>query len=213
MNDLIIIGAGAAGREVYSIAKDIINISNKRKFRVIGFLDDTTELDDIVIDGLRVIGTVKDWEPKENDVFICSITNQKYRKIIIESFINKNAHFINLIHPSSIINDNIIVGQGCVIYPFVWISTNVKLGNHIYINSRVSVGHDACVEDYTVISSFCDITGYVKIGKEVFLGSHVTIAPKTNIGNKSFIAIGSIVLNDVNENSKVIGYPAKKYNI
>jgi sugar O-acyltransferase (sialic acid O-acetyltransferase NeuD family) len=208
MKNLIIIGAGGAGRETLDIA---LELSNIKSFKVLGFLDDFHKTGSLIND-YPILGKISDWEPKKKEVFVCAIGDIEKRKAIIKLFENKNAKFINLIHPTAIISIYAKIGTGNIIFPYVWISANTIIGDYVFINSRVSIGHDAQIGNFCVISSFCDVTGYVVLEDSVFLGSHVSIAPKIKICQYSFIAIGSIVLKNTSKGSRVIGYPAKKYN-
>jgi sugar O-acyltransferase (sialic acid O-acetyltransferase NeuD family) len=208
MKKLLIIGAGGAGRETLDLALEICHLE---KFIIWGFLDDYYEIGTL-INGYPVLGKIIDWKPFNDHVFVCALGNVEARTKIIKLFESNNAIFINLIHPTATISKSAKIGIGNIIYPYVWISSNTVIGNHVFINSRVSIGHDAHIGDLCVISGFCDITGHVVLDHSVFLGSHVSIAPKTKISNNSFIAMGSIVITNISSGSRVMGYPAKKYN-
>ena len=62
--DLIIVGASGFGREVLQIVKDI----NKKQFtwNILGFLDDNLKALEGYSCDYEVIGTIKDWKPKED---------------------------------------------------------------------------------------------------------------------------------------------------
>jgi acetyltransferase-like isoleucine patch superfamily enzyme len=57
--------------------------------------------------------------------------------------------------------------------------------------------------------SHVDVTGWVSIGEECLLGSHATVLPHVVVGARSIIGAGSAVIRKVNEESTVIGVPAK----
>lgn len=210
--NLIIIGAGGAGRETVQIAIDI-NKSKKTNWELLGFLDDTEFNKKKMVMGLPVIGKIEGWKPKKNEVYICSIADTSLRKSIIEDLEMKGAEFINLIHPSVIISEYCNYSKGLIVYPNTVISVNTEIGKHVIINMHNSIGHDSKIGEYSVLSSFCDVTGYVNIGNSVFLGSHVTIAPKLKIGDNSVVGIGSVVTNSVKNERKVFGNPARIFKI
>ena len=205
---LIIIGAGGAGREVAQIATDISSC-NKTDWILHGFLDDSDMLQGKSVNNIPVIGTIKEWNPNKDEVFVCSIANSHTRKIVSELLEKKGALFISLIHPTVVVSSTALYGKGLIVYPFSVLSTNVTIGNHVIINMHNAIGHDARIGDFSVLSSFCDITGYVTIGEMVFLGSHVTIAPKLRIGNCATLGMGSVVVTSIKENKTVFGNPAK----
>jgi sugar O-acyltransferase (sialic acid O-acetyltransferase NeuD family) len=208
---LIIIGAGGAGRE----AADIffrLKMQSNLNIELIGYLDDNQNLLGREINSVKVIGS-NAWIPNEDEYFVCAIANRTIRKKIIDNFQIKNANFINLIDPSSIISNSATIGIGNIIYPYTIISSNVNVGNYNIINMHSILGHDAKIGDNNIISSFCDVTGFAEIGNSTFLGSHVSVHPKIKIGSECQIGIGSIVITDVKDGKKVFGYPAKKLDL
>lgn len=213
MKNLIIIGASDWGIEVFSWLDHLSQFNREWKFK--GFLDDNLG----ALDGkkgvgsLRVLDTIIAYEIQLNDVFICAIANPIIKEKLVEIINRKGGEFINLIHPSVIFYKNNSIGVGNIICPYTVISNSVCLGNHIGINIGVSIGHDVEIGDFCQISSQCDLTGYVKLDKCVFLGSSVSIKPKVKVGANSYLGVGSIVLRNIKENSKVFGNPAKKITL
>jgi len=53
--------------------------------------------------------------------------------------------------------------------------------------------------------------GGVEIGDSNYFGVKSTILQNIKIGNKNIIGGASLVINDIEDNSKVIGIPAKLY--
>lgn len=49
----------------------------------------------------------------------------------------------------------------------------------------------------------------IKIGNDVWIGGNVTILPGVSIGNNVVIGAGSVVSHDIEDNSLVVGIPAK----
>jgi sugar O-acyltransferase (sialic acid O-acetyltransferase NeuD family) len=209
---LILLGAGGAGREVLQIAKDIYKIE-KNDWILHGFLDDAPDYQNKNIDGLYVIGKINEWVPKLDEIFVCSIANIAIRKEVISDYKKKGASFISLIHPTALINETAVFGEGLIMYPNSVLSSNVMLGSHVFINFNTTIGHDAKIGKNSVISSHCDVTGNVDVGECVFLGSHVTIVPNVKIGKNSIIGIGSVVVNNIKDNMKVFGNPAKSLKL
>jgi len=210
MKELIIVGAGGFGRELLQWAKDINKVNNR--WLIKGFIDDDIN----AINGYKcshnVIGTIKGWVPSKKEVFACAIANPKTKEQIITDLKAKGALFTDLIHPTALIGEHNMIGEALIMYPYARITTNTIIGDYVTLLSSV-VGHDAQIGDYTTISSHCGINGKVKLGKRVFLGSHATIIPEKNIGDDAYIAAGSVVFNNVKQERKVMGNPAKKFTL
>ena len=207
MKDIIIIGAGGFGREVLQWIKDYNRI--KPSWHILGFLDDNLHALDKLECDYKVIGTIKDWEPNENQWFVMAVANPKTKQAIAESMKAKGAVFTSLIHPSAYISEFALVGEGLVMYPNSVITVNTRIGDFVTLLSS-EIGHDAVIGNYSTISSYCDITGGVKLGERVFLGSHVTIVPKRKIGDDAYIAAGSVVISNIKSGTRVFGNPAVK---
>ena len=208
MKDLYIIGAGGCGREVLQWIKD-----SSIEYNIIGFLDDNLKALDDFKCSHKIISKISEYIPKANDVFVCAIANPDIKEKIMTSYMVKGAHFINIVHPTSVIAETAELGTGIVVYPYCVISDNTVIGDFVTLNLYDSIGHDAEIGDYTTISAHCDITGAVKIGKKVFMGTHVSIVPRVKIKDEAVLCAGSVVMNNISRGKKVLGNPAKKFEI
>jgi sugar O-acyltransferase (sialic acid O-acetyltransferase NeuD family) len=205
---LIIVGAGGAGREVARIARDV-EASDTADWQLVGFLDDDPNALCGTACELSVLGSIGDWNPSSDEVYVCSVGSPDLRHRLTATLEERGARFVNLVHPSALVWTTVPHGLGIVVYPFSFISANVTIGRHVMINAHCSVGHDASIGDYSVLSGFCDVTGRVRLGSHVFLGSHATIAPGQEIGDHASVGIGSVVVAPVRAGKKVFGNPAR----
>lgn len=111
---------------------------------------------------------------------------------------------------SVLIEDNVMIGsscvdkgtlgktilrKGCVIDNFVQIGHNVEVGKNALITANVVTG------------------GHVKIEEGAYVGISTTILPGRIIGKRSLTGASSCVVKDVDENSIVMGVPAKPKKI
>ncbi|MEI6131729.1 MAG: NeuD/PglB/VioB family sugar acetyltransferase [Bacillota bacterium] len=206
MKDLIIVGAGGLGREIYVWVLDINREKPVWNFK--GFIDDNLNALDGVNIGASVVGELQTWEPGDNEVFVCAIANPVAKQEVVKMLESKGAHFASIIHPRAIIGDNNLIGKGFVAFPHAYVSINTEIGDFVTLmNSGVS--HDSRVGDYSTICNNCDVTGGVEIGKRVFVGSSVSIVPSRIIGDDAYICAGSVVIANVKDSSKVKGNPAR----
>lgn len=86
------------------------------------------------------------------------------------------------------------IGSDCLI------GWNVSVCNSDFHPIRVAERHNASQRSKDV-----------KIGNNVFIGSNVTILKGVSIGDNAVIASGSVVKDDVDENTIVMGNPAVFY--
>lgn len=206
MNELIIVGAGGFGRELLQWIKDINKV--KPTWTIKGFIDDNLgSLDGFECD-YKVIGTISDWVPLDNEVFALAIANPKTKEKIVKTMKQKGANFVDIIHPTAKISDHAIYGEGLVMYPSSGLSPNCQVGNFVTLLSS-GIPHDAIIGDYTTISSNCGLTRGIVIGKRAFLADHACILPEKKIGDDAYIGMGSVVIKNVKNGQKVFGNPAK----
>lgn len=81
-------------------------------------------------------------------------------------------------------------------------------GIGVVINSRTRIGNNVNISQFLSIGSFNDTPAI--IGDNVYIGPHVSIVEDVIIGNNAIIGAGAVVVHDVQENSTVVGSPAKK---
>lgn len=207
MKEILIVGAGGLGRELLEWLKDCNEV--KPRWRIKGFLDDEPgKLDGFDCDH-KIVGTITEWTPSADEVFACAIADCQSKERVVSLLKSRGATFESIIHPRAVIGDLNRIGEGLIAFPNSVITVNAVVGDFVtLLNSQI--GHDAVVGDYSTISSYCDITGCVTIGKHVFLGSHVTVAPGRSVGDGAFLGAGSVVLGDVQANTKVLGNPARR---
>lgn len=139
---------------------------------------------------------------------IIAIGNNQIRKKICERFSEVN--YATLIDPSSIIDQDTIVGTGSVVMPKVIINPNVRIGVHSIINSGAIVEHDCKIGDFCHISPGAVLTGGVRIENLVHIGANATILPGIHIGEAAVIGAGAVVTKNVHKNQVMVGNPAKE---
>ena len=111
MQELIIIGAGGLGREVYDLALDT------RAYDIRGFVDANATT---APGGSPILGTPEDYEIQPDDVFVCAIGNPHARKRCVEQLQRRGARFATLVHPTAIISPSVKMAGGCIIKPYVY---------------------------------------------------------------------------------------------
>jgi len=204
--DLIIIGAGQFGRELYSWTLDGIKAGND--LNVKGFLDDNPDSLKNYKYNIGIISDVGSYIPHENDVFACSISNIKAKMRCCQNILAKGGAFINLFHPTAVVGQNVTMGQGVILGPYVILTCDLTIGNFVTISSHSGVAHDTAIGDWCCINGWCVINGCAVLEEAVFLGSNAVILPGSRVGKHAFVGAGSLVLRRVRDYEKVFGVPA-----
>lgn len=208
MKDLYIVGAGGCGREVLHIIKEIHQIQGPR-WNIKGFLDDTEDPLKGKECDYGVVGTIKDYQPKENEVLVMAIASPQAKQKLVPMLLERGAKFETIISPYADLGEHNHIGEGVVIYGGFSMSVNVSIGDYVtMLDSRL--GHDVEIGNYSTVSGMCHLLGHVKVGSGAFIGSNVVIAPNAIVEDEAYVGVGSVVLRKVKKGKRVFGNPARE---
>ena len=182
---------------------------------MLGFIvDDDYYRDGLEINGYPVLGT-RQWliAHKNEVVCTCAIGEPGPREVIQEELEQKGIQFETLISPDVELHSTVKVGAGSVIAHGVMMTVNIKIGKGVVINGCTTLGHDAEVGDYACVMGGCGLAGYVKIGRRVKIGGHAFIVPHITVEDDAVIAAGSAVFAKVRRERRVLGNPARRFEL
>lgn len=209
---LILVGAGGAGRDTLWVLSRNKALHDVQRFAPIGFVDDAVELQGKIIDGLPVIGTVRELLENYQDqgiYFHCSLGSNLERERLTAALENVGLVPATVIDPSAIVAESAAVGEGAFIGAGVVVTPHAKVGRHTLINVGAMVGHDSAVGDFAQLCPGVRLTGSCRIGVGAFIGANAVVAPSVTIGAYSVLGAASLAARDVPENVSAIGVPAK----
>lgn len=207
MKKLIIIGAGMFGREVYAWSKQSLEFENEWEIK--GFLDDRADS----LQGFKyeapIISTPDRYEAEKDDVFVCAIGEPSVKKRICETSIKKGWKFVTIVHSTVVFGENVKLGSGVILTPYVVVSCDATIGDFVSINLHAVVGHDVVIGKYSQINPHASIGGCAKIDEAVTISSNAAILPKAHVSEGAVVGAGSVVLRKVGANMTVFGVPAR----
>ena len=106
-----------------------------------------------------------------------------------------------------IIEDNCEIGCGSTIDRGSL--SNTVIGKNTYLDNQVHIAHNNKIGNNCIIAGQVGFAGSSTLGDNVIIGGQAGISGHLKIGNNIQIGGGSGVINDISDNSKVMGYPAK----
>jgi len=208
MKNLVIIGARGFGREVYDLATQCSGFNIE--YVIKGFLDDKSDALQGFANYPQILSSVEDYKIEENDVFVCAMGSVKWKKHYAELILVKGGKFINLIHPSTKLNTNALVGTGLLVFMFANISNDCIIEDFVTIQGYVGLGHDTRIAKWAHLSSYSFTGGFVVLEEEVTLNTRATVLPNVIVRKGATVGAASLVIKNVKENTTVFGIPAKK---
>ena len=208
---LVIINAGNFGREVLAWARQAVQAG--APWQIKGFLDNRANALDGFSCGASILDTPEAYEPATNDLLLCALGDPLQKKTYTEILAAKGARFATLIHPTAVIGERVVIGEGGIIAPLTQLSCDIELGMHVMFGTLSTAAHDSRIGDYSQISGGCQLNGNAQIGEGVFVGANSTILPRAKVGDWSYVGAGSVVLRHVKTRTKVFGNPAIQIGI
>ena len=120
-------------------------------------------------------------------------------------YINNKFHFIPHIG-HVIIKSNSYIGSNCTIDRGSF--SNTIIGKNTMIDNQVHLAHNVKIGDNCFIAGQVGIAGSSIIGNNCMIGGQSGVSGHLKIGNNVYIAGGSGVIKNLEDNIKVMGYPA-----
>lgn len=207
-----IYGASGFGKEVLPLVKKYV-VDNGDSSEDIFFIDDA--FDSIgIINGYTVI-SFNDFLTRNADerYVTVAISNSMTREKITDKCSINNIKFLEARAENVIQLDEVFIGEGAILSPFVTLTSNIKIGKSFHANIYSYVAHDCIIGDYVTFAPAVKCNGNIKIEDHVYIGTGVIIKQgRPNrplvIGKGAVIGAGAVVTKNVPAGITVFGNPA-----
>lgn len=145
--------------------------------------------------------------------FALSQGDNEIRKEAFDKIKNLGGNIPTIIHPTATISRFTHLGEGVIVHANAVIDPDTKIGDNSVISFNAGICHSSELGNHCFLSPGALLGAYTKVEDLVFIGIQAsTISGKVDIiGRKSIIGAGAIVTKSIENNSIVIGNPAKKY--
>lgn len=87
---------------------------------------------------------------------------------------------------------------------------NTIIEDFVKLDVLVHIGHDAHLHQNVEITAGCIVGGFDDIAEHAYLGINSAVKNRLNVGKNVVIGMGATVIRNVEDNTTVIGNPAKK---
>lgn len=202
-------GAGGCGRGVMPLLRQQVQGCPTR----LVFIDDAPRSD-------RVNGhAVLSWQefldqPADSRAVSLAIASGQIRQKLAESCDKIALPLIEVRAATVVQMDDVVLGDGACLSPFVTLTSNIRIGRAFHANSYSYVEHDCRIGDFVTFAPGVKCNGNVVIEDHAYIGAGAILrqgregAP-LKIGRGAVIGMGAVVTKDVPAGATVIGNPAK----
>lgn len=212
MRPLLIFGASGLGQEAVWVAEEMnATLPAPERWHVLGYLDDDPEkkgaclYDYVTLGGPEAAGA----EAGSDLYYVCAVANAVQREEITSRLDALGWRAATLVHPSVIRARHVEIGAGTYVAPGSIISPNATIGRHVIVNQRVSIGHDAVLEDFSQVCPGAQINGGCRIGRGALVGSNASIHQERVVGEYAVVGANAQVVRSVEPHTSVVGVPAR----
>jgi sugar O-acyltransferase (sialic acid O-acetyltransferase NeuD family) len=214
MKSFAIFGASGCGRGVMPLARDQLR-SLGGSFELV-FVDDRPSYDEI--NGFKVL-TYAEWlkRPARSRHINIAIASGLVRERLVQRCQEDGVSFFEVRASNVVQLDEVIIGEGAILCPFVTITSNIRIGKHFHANLYSYVEHDCVIGDYVTFAPGAKCNGNIVIEDHAYIGSGAVIKQGTPdnplvIGRGAIVGMGAVVTKSVPPNTTVVGNPARLMN-
>ncbi len=207
-----IYGASGCGRGVLPLARDMLSREGVSQDRLV-FIDDRPATS--VVNGHRVVTYAEFIASKASERFAAlAIANSAVRERLEGQYHADGVRPWSVSAPNVVIMDDVVIGEGAILCPFVTITSNIRIGRQFHANIGSIVEHDCVLGDFVTFAPGVICNGNVRIEDHAYIGAGAMLrqgrsgAPLV-IGRGAVVGMGSVVTRDVLPGVMVAGNPAR----
>lgn len=116
---------------------------------------------------------------------------------------------VSIAHPSAVIAENAVIGDGAQILAGVVIQPEVKIGRQCIINTKASVDHECVLADGVEVAPGATLCGCIQVETNAWIAAGAVVLPRIRIGEDAIVGAGAVVTRDVAAGTVVVGIPAR----
>lgn len=207
-----VFGSGGFGCEVMPLARKQLQKQQKMVDDLF-FVVDNPETEEV--NGVKVISLSDFLQIDTTQKFMtCAIADSNVRELLRNRIQAFDVQDWTVVAENCVILENVCVGLGSILCPFVTITSNVTIGINFHANLYSYVAHDCIIGDFVTFAPGVQCNGNVVIENHAYIGSGAIIRPgrkgkPLTIGEAAVVGMGSVVTKDVPAGVTVFGNPAK----
>lgn len=209
MKQFAVFGASGCGRGVIPLARQQCEAMGE-PYQLV-FVDDAPSTNSV--NGYSVM-TYAQWLALPARGRFIAIANSLVRQKLVQRCQADGVQFFEVRAANVVQLDEVQLGEGAILCPFVTLTSNIRIGKHFHANLYSYVEHDCIIGDFVTFAPSVKCNGNIIIEDHVYIGAGAILKQGTKdkplrIGKGAIIGMGAVVTKDVAPGVTVVGNPAK----
>jgi len=143
-----------------------------------------------------------------------AIANSAVREQLVARCEADGVDFFEVRAPNVVQLDDVRLGAGAILCPFVTLTSNIRIGRHFHANLYSYVEHDCVIGDFVTFAPGVKCNGNVVIEDHAYIGTGAIIkqgqpGQPLVIGRGAVVGMGAVVTKSVPAGATVVGNPAR----
>lgn len=212
MKRFAIFGASGCGRGVMPLLERQLQRTESLLWDLV-FVDDNPPA--LQINGHRVL-TYAQWltEPFSSRSISLAIANSSVREKLAARCVADGVAFSDVMADNVVVMDDVQIGPGSVLCPFVTVTSNIRIGKHFHANLYSYVEHDCVIGDFVTFAPGVHCNGNVVVEDHAYIGAGAILRQGQPgvplvIGRGAVVGMGAVVTKNVAPGTTVVGNPAR----
>lgn len=214
MNSYAIFGASGCGRGVLPLARQQLRSGVAVGDVDLVFVDDAPTVPQM--NGHAVL-TYAQWlaQTSSSRYISIAIADGVVRAQLAQRCLADGVPFFEVRASNVVQMDNVQLGEGAILCPFVTLTSNVRIGRHFHANLYSYVEHDCVIGDFVTFAPGVKCNGNVVIEDHAYIGAGAIIkqgrpGEPMVIGRGAIVGMGAVVTKSVPAGAVVVGNPARQ---
>ncbi|MDA7415485.1 acetyltransferase [Xenophilus arseniciresistens] len=205
-------GASGCGRGVMPLARAQLMRAGVPVERLV-FVDDAATAPNV--NGQRALRYEEFLQtPASERHAVLAIANSKVREQLALRLAADGVHAWTVSAENVVRMDDVVLGEGAALSPFVTLTSNIRIGRHFHANLYSYVEHDCVIGDFVTFAPGVKCNGNVVIEDHAYVGAGAVIKQGVPgkplvIGRGAVVGMGAVVTRSVPAGATVVGNPAR----
>ena len=205
-------GVSGCGRGVMPLARAQLRRKGIPEDRLV-FVDD--DPDAPVVNGQRVMTYAQFLsEPARKRHAVLAIANGTIRERLALRCVEDGVAAWSVAAANVEILDDVQIGEGVILCPFVTVTSNIRIGKHFHANLYSYVEHDCIIGDFVTFAPAVKCNGNIVIEDHAYIGTGAILkqgqpGKPLVIGRGAVVGMGAVVTKSVAPGATVVGNPAR----